>query len=72
MDPLLAAAGKGPVAHLCVGLNNVALNLVHGVGAVGNCPQVETLEHHLVLCQSPCRFETDVGVTGRRFSESNI
>lgn len=39
--------------YLGVNAENVALHLVHGVQPVGHRAQVEPLENHLVLGQSP-------------------
>ena len=50
--------GGGPL-YLGVGLDDVALDLVHGVRPVGHRPQVETLEDHLVLGQSAYGFRSE-------------
>lgn len=49
------AFGNRECSELYLGVNAeyVALHLVHGVQAVGHGAQVEPLENHLVLGQSP-------------------
>lgn len=45
---------SGLITYLCVGLDYVALYLIHGVGAVRYCSQVQPLEDHFILGQSTC------------------
>lgn len=45
---------KKKKSYLCIGLDYVALYLIHRVYAVGHGAQVQPLENHFVLCQSSC------------------
>lgn len=51
--------------YLQVGIEDVALDFIHSVCSIGDSAQMESLEYHLVLSESPCDGESSSSEDGQ-------
>lgn len=51
-------AFRSSSTYLQVGIEDVALDFVHSVCSIGDSAQMEPLEYHLILSESPCDGES--------------